>query len=299
MSKGVLFSVISSALFATLYFYSTLLSPLNGEEIFGWRTLLTIPFLTIFIWRSGQWELVQTLAQRMRRQPLLVMGALATSAFLGIQLWLFMWAPLHGRALQVSLGYFLLPLTMLLTGRIVYKERLSRLQNLAALCAACGVANELIQVGSFSWETLVVAFGYPGYFVLRRKMNSNNLGGLWFDMSLLLPAGLWFVHAGAVGFAAIDDYPALYALIPLLGILSASALILYMVASQTLSLSLFGLLGYVEPVLLVLVALLLGEQIKSHEWLTYIPIWMAVLLLIIEGIRSVYSRADRKPWIDH
>lgn len=294
MSKGILFSVFSSVLFATLYFYSTLLAPLNGEEIFGWRTLLTIPFLTIFLWRSGQWMHIQTWAQRMRQRPLLIMGALATSAFLGVQLWLFMWAPLHGRALQVSLGYFLLPLTMLLTGRLIYKERLSRLQNLAALCAAFGVANELIQVGSFSWETMVVAFGYPVYFVLRQKMGSNNLGGLWFDMSLLLPAGLWFVHAGAVGFTGIADHPALYILIPVLGILSAAALIFYMVASQTLTLSLFGLLGYVEPVLLVFVALILGEQIRSHEWLTYIPIWMAVLLLIIEGSLSVYSRTDRR-----
>lgn len=294
MSKGVLFSVISSVLFATLYFYSTLLTPLNGEEIFGWRTLLTIPFLTIFIWRSGHWHHIQAWAHRMRQRPLLIAGALATSAFLGIQLWLFMWAPLQGRALQVSLGYFLLPLTMLLTGRIVYKDRLSRLQNLAAICAAFGVANELIQVGSFSWETMVVAFGYPGYFVLRQKMHSNNLGGLWFDMALLLPAGLWFVHAGSVGFSGIADNAALYLLIPLLGVLSAAALIFYMVASQTLSLSLFGLLGYVEPVLLVFVALLLGEQIKSHEWLTYIPIWMAVSLLIIQGALSVYAKADRR-----
>lgn len=294
MSKGVLFSVTSSVLFATLYFYSTLLVPLNGEEIFGWRTLLTIPFLTVFIWRSDQWQHVQMWTQKMRQYPLLIIGALATSAFLGVQLWLFMWAPLHGRALQVSLGYFLLPLTMLLTGRIVYKDRLSRLQSLAAICAAFGVANELIQVGSFSWETMIVAFGYPGYFVLRQKMSSNNLGGLWFDMALLLPAGLWFVYAGAVGFSGIADHAALYLLIPVLGILSATALIFYMLASQTLNLSLFGLLGYVEPVLLVFVALLLGEQIKSHEWLTYIPIWIAVLLLITEGALAVYSRIDRK-----
>lgn len=293
MSKGILFSVISSTLFALLYFYATLLAPLNGEEIFGWRTLLTIPFLTVFIWRCGQWELLRVLTRRMCSQPLLIIGALATSTLLGIQLWLFMWAPLHGRALHVSLGYFLLPLTMLLTGRIVYQERLSRLQNLAAISAACGVANELIQVGSFSWETLVVAFGYPLYFFLRRRMDANNLGGLWWDMALLLPAGWWFVHAGAAGLAAMAEHPALYILIPLLGILSAAALIFYMVASQTLSLSLFGLLGYVEPVLLVLVALLLGEQIKSHEWLTYIPIWIAVLLLIIEGSRSLYSRTER------
>ncbi|WP_076593636.1 EamA family transporter RarD [Herminiimonas arsenitoxidans] len=290
MSKGITFSVTSSVLFAVLYYYSTLLVPLSGEEIFGWRTLLTFPFLTIFIWSGGRQIMVKMLAQRMLQNPSLLLGAIATSAFLGVQLWLFMWAPLHGRALNVSLGYFLLPLTMLMTGRIVYKERLSRLQNLAALCAAFGVANELYQVGSFSWETLTVALGYPVYFVLRRRLGSNNIGGLWFDMAFLLPAGLWFVYAGNLDFATLHDHSRLYLLIPLLGVISTFALIFYMLASQILSLSLFGLLGYVEPVLLVVVALLLGESIKGAEWLTYIPIWIAVLLLIVEGVKTVYTR---------
>ncbi|MBF8179009.1 EamA family transporter RarD [Herminiimonas contaminans] len=294
MSKGITFSVTSSVLFAVLYFYSTLLTPLNGEEIFGWRTLLTFPFLTLFIWSRRQQGLVLNLLHRMRQNPSLVIGVLATSAFLGVQLWLFMWAPLHGRALNVSLGYFLLPLTMLMTGRIIYKERLSRLQNLAAMCAAVGVTNELINVGSLSWETMVVALGYPVYFVLRRRLGSNNIGGLWFDMIFLLPAGAWFVYTGDVGIASLADYPRLYALIPILGVISAFALLFYMIASQTLSLSLFGLLGYVEPVLLVVVALLLGETIEGAQWLTYIPIWIAVLLLIVEGVKNVYTRHNLK-----
>ncbi len=294
MSKGITFSVTSSVLFAVLYFYSTLLTPLNGEEIFGWRTLLTFPFLTLFIWSRRQQGLVLNLLHRMRQNPALIVGVLATSAFLGVQLWLFMWAPLHGRALNVSLGYFLLPLTMLMTGRIIYKERLSRLQNLAAMCAAVGVTNELINVGSLSWETMVVALGYPVYFVLRRRLGSNNIGGLWFDMIFLLPAGAWFVYAGDVGIASLSDFPRLYALIPILGVISAFALLFYMIASQTLSLSLFGLLGYVEPVLLVVVALLLGETIEGAQWLTYIPIWIAVLLLIVEGVKNVYTRHNLK-----
>ncbi|WP_175626294.1 MULTISPECIES: EamA family transporter RarD [Oxalobacteraceae] len=294
MSKGITFSVTSSVLFAVLYFYSTLLTPLNGEEIFGWRTLLTFPFLTLFIWSRRQQGLVLNLLHRMRQNPALIVGVLATSVFLGVQLWLFMWAPLHGRALNVSLGYFLLPLTMLMTGRIIYKERLSRLQNLAAVCAAVGVTNELINVGSLSWETMVVALGYPVYFVLRRRLGSNNIGGLWFDMIFLLPAGAWFVYTGDVGIASLADYPRLYALIPILGVISAFALLFYMIASQTLSLSLFGLLGYVEPVLLVVVALLLGETIEGAQWLTYIPIWIAVLLLIVEGVKNVYTRHNLK-----
>ena len=58
-------------------------------------------------------------------------------------------------------------------------------------------------------------------------------------------------------------------------------------SSRLLPFSLFGLLSYVEPVLLLGVALLLGESIKAGEWLTYIPIWMAVLVLMFEGFKHL------------
>ena len=211
-------------------------------------------------------------------------GLLATSALLGTQIWLFMWAPLHGRGLQVSMGYFLLPLAMIIAGRLAYGERLSRLRSVAAGCAVLGVAHELYQVGSFSWECLLVAFGYLAYFMLRRKLRLDGLGALWFEMALMMPAALWFVLVDGMPLPVFNAHPALYLLVPVLGIISASALGFYVLASRSLAFSLFGLLGYVEPVLLLGVAILLGEKIGAHEWLTYGPIWVAVGLLVVEGV---------------
>ena len=79
-----------------------------------------------------------------------------SAALLGSQLWVFLWAPLHGRLLEVSLGYFLLPLIMVLVGRFYYHERLDALQWLAVGCAAVGVAHELWATHAFSWPTLLV-----------------------------------------------------------------------------------------------------------------------------------------------
>jgi chloramphenicol-sensitive protein RarD len=283
--KGVVLSVSASVLFGVMYFYTSLMTPLSGEEIFGWRMLLTVPCVTLFLLFSGDWPLVRKIASRLWHQPALLLGMAVSSLLLGAQLLIFMWAPLHGRSLEVSLGYFLLPLTMIITGRIVYGERLSRLQKIAAFCAMIGVGNELLRLGSFSWETLLVALGYPIYFVLRRKLAIDNLGGLWFDMTLMLPVGVWFIVSGNP--AAIQQAPMLYLLIPFLGVISASALVSYIVASRLLPFSLFGLLSYVEPVLLVGVALLLGESISREEWMTYLPIWLAVLVLVFEGSKHV------------
>ncbi|NMX60084.1 EamA family transporter RarD [Pseudomonas sp. WS 5059] len=287
MSKGVVLSVAASVLFAVMYYFTSLLTPLSGLEIFGWRMLLTVPCMTVFMVVSGEWRQVWELLRLLAGKPRLIGGIVLSSVLLGVQLWLFMWAPLNGRSLDVSLGYFLLPLTMVLTGRLVYGEKLSRLQLIAVVFAAIGVLNELYQVGGFSWATLLVIIGYPIYFVLRKRLATDHLGGLWLDMALMLPVALWFVQSGEQGFAVLDAHKGLYGLIPMLGLISASALVCYIIASRLLAFSLFGLLSYVEPVLLLGVALLLGESIGPGEWLTYIPIWLAVMVLVFEGFKHL------------
>ncbi|PAU61822.1 MULTISPECIES: EamA family transporter RarD [unclassified Pseudomonas] len=294
MSKGIALSVTASMLFAVMYYYTSLLSPLSGVEIFGWRMLLTAPCMTVFMVVAGEWERVVEIVRRLAGKPQLIVGLIGSAVLLGLQLWLFMWAPLNGYSLDVSLGYFLLPLSMVLTGRIVYGERLSYLQKIAVFFAILGVLNEVYQVGGFSWATLLVVVGYPIYFILRKRLATDNLGGLWLDMALMLPVAFWFVLGGEQGFGVFDQHPWLSLLIPLLGVISASALVVYIIASRLLPFSLFGLLSYVEPVLLLGVALLLGESIKAGEWLTYIPIWLAVVVLVFEGFKHLV-RQRRRP----
>jgi chloramphenicol-sensitive protein RarD len=292
MTRGVSLSVLASVLFGVMYYYTTLLAPLNGEDIFAWRMIFTTPFLIAFVWLTGDNPLVKAIWQRVKETPSLFVVLLVSSALMGVQLWLFLWAPLHNKALEVSLGYFMLPLALIVTGRVVFGERLTRLQTIAALLAFIGVAHELFRVGSFSWPALVVSLGYPVYFVLRRKFSLDTIGGFWFDLVLLTPVAIWFAISGQLTTALVQNEPQLLWLLPILGLLSASALIAYILASRLLNLGLFGLLGYVEPVLLLAVALLLGERLTPQEFFTYGPIWLAVAILVLEG--SLFIRKKRR-----
>lgn len=53
-------------------------------------------------------------------------------------------------------------------------------------------------------------------------------------------------------------------------------------------------MSYLEPVLLAFASMALGERVESGEWLTYIPIWLAVLLLIVEGILHLKQQQLKK-----
>ncbi|MCD2514532.1 EamA family transporter RarD [Comamonas endophytica] len=285
MLQGIVASVLASMLFGTIYWLSTVLQPLDGEQIFGWRVLVTLPFTSLLLLaRPGEAARLAAVGQRVRVRPGLALLLVASSALLGVQLWLFMWAPLQGRALPVSLGYFLLPLTMVLVGRLFYGERLSRAQGLATLLAALGVAHEIWQSGAMSWETWIVALGYPAYFALRRRLDIPGAAGQWLDMALMLPVALWFIGRTPSSWPLLPEHPALWALLPLLGVISTVALALYLAASRRLPLGLFGLLSYVEPVLLVLVALLLGESLQPGQGPTYVLVFAAIAVLLGEGV---------------
>lgn len=287
MLKGVIASVLASVLFGVIYWISPFLAPLDGEQIFGWRVLATLPFTTaLLLWR-GEWRQVRAIAERVRQRPLLGAAIVLSAAMVGVQLWLFMWAPMAGRALPVSLGYFLLPLVMVLVGRVLHRERLSGPHKLATALAAAGVAAELVRAGGVSWETWLVALGYPLYFALRRRLRTEQLGGHWIDMALAVPVALWFVLRAPSTLATVAGDGALAALVLLVGVLSAVALALYMAASGLLPMGLFGLLTYVEPVLLALVALLLGERLAPGQWVLYGLVFAAVGVLVVDAVRSL------------
>lgn len=285
MKQGIALSVFSSVLFAFLYYFVTTLKPLNGYEIFAWRIVLAIPALALVISRLRGWPEVIDVAVRARQQWQFAAALVLSSALIGVQLWLFVWAPVNQRALDVSLGYFLLPLTMVVVGRVFYQEKLSRTQTWAVGMAAIGVLHELISVGAFSWVTALVMFGYPPYFMLRRRLKVGSSSTLWYDMILLVPAAIYILGTQEhTVITVLWQNPKLFVLIPIMGLVSSVAIVAYISASRSLPLGLFGILTYVEPILLFWVALLLlNEPMNAQAWFTYVPIWIAILMVATEG----------------
>jgi len=284
-ARGIALSVTASVLFATMSAYTHWLAPLNGLDLFAWRILWTLPpVLVLLSWHGQHAELRNAIGMLLRR-PLLALTFVAMAAMLGLQIWLFLWASVNGRALEVSLGYFLLPLTMVLVGRFCYQERLDLWQRIAVCCALIGVSHELWTTRAFAWPTLVVALGYPPYMVLRRRIVMSSLVIFTLETLLLMPLACYALAS------VLQRAQLIWLLLPLLGLLSTLALVCYLRAGSLLPLGLFGILGYVEPVLLVIVAtVLLQEPLTMAKLGTYIPIWLAVGFTALHSVRLMQRR---------
>lgn len=290
--RGVAMSLSASLLFALIPSYALLLAPLDGVQVFAQRLLWCLPVLCVLIILTGHWRKFLVCLRRIKRQPILALAVLMTAAILGSQWFLFVWSPLNGHLLDVTLGYFLMPLVLVLVGRLFYREHLSRLQKIAVACAIIGCLHELIQVGSMSWVTVVTMFGYPPYFMLRRWMRFDAFSGFFLEMWVLAPFALFLVLYLGDTQAAFAQSAWLWLLLPGMGLLSTVAFAAMIDASRLLPLGLLGILSYIEPVLLFLSSLfLVGESINSQQWWTYIPIWLAVVFVMFDSVRVLYRQS--------
>ncbi|WP_285035275.1 EamA family transporter RarD [Plantibacter sp. ME-Dv--P-095] len=283
--RGVLVSVVASFLFAALFFLPPLLEPFEANEIFAWRVIATVPVLAALVGVFGWWRDVRDIALRLARRPLLVLVIVLDGLLLSVQLWLFGWAPQTGHGLELALGYLLMPLAMVVVGVVLHRERLAPLRIAAVAAAAVGVTAAIVVAGGLSWATVAVALGYPVYFAIRRRAGLDSIGAFCFELLVLVPVAVVLALQPS-SLDVLAAHPQLGWGILLLGVIGGVALVLYLVASRLLSFGVFGLLSYLEPVLLVHVAvLLLGESLTLTDVFVYGPIVLALVLLGLETVR--------------
>lgn len=295
MLKGTLFSLLASVLFSYMYYFSTLLGSLGGEGIFGYRMILTFPFVLGVIITFRQTYALKMLFRRIVLQPSLLLAISLCSAIIGSQMWLFLWAPNNGSSLSLSLGYLLLPICLVVIARIVFKEYISPLKFVAVISALIGVVINISLKGGLSWEASFVCVGYSLYFVIRKKLQLMNLASFCLEVLFMLPVCIYFV--GQINLAEISQStPSIYGLLVGLGFISGTALTFYIAASNILPMNVLGLLGYVEPVMMVIISFLLGEVVDTRTYPLFLCLLLAMGLILIDGILTL-RRQGVKPHV--
>lgn len=286
MIKGITFSVTASILFGVLYYLSTHLKPLSGEEIYGFRIWVSLPFVisALFIFKKTD-EFKQYL-QRLKQNPHLILVLLTTTAVTGSQMWLFLYAPNNGYAIDVSIGYLLMPIAMVAVGRFLFNETLSLLKIISIISASVGVLITLMTTGSLSWATLMVLIGYPVYFSLRKHFDMSHLSSFVCEIILMLPIATYFMLNTDMQFVT-ENNPNFYFWLVLLGIVSGTALIGYIMASSLVPINVLGLLSYIEPLAMLIVAFIIGEVLDQSSYILMACLMLSICLLVLDGIIAI------------
>ena len=285
MLKGMFFCITANFLFGLGYYFAILLRPLNGESMFGFRIIVLIPFILLAILLFKQIQNFKQLWQKIKDNPPLIFILLLLALNTGVQLWLFMWAPNNGQAIPVSIGYLLLPIVAVALGKIVFKEHFTLLKWLSLIFAIIGVGTNIILTGTFSWATLVAGIGYPLYITLRRYFNINNLATFFVELLLVTPFALYFISQTNMQLILMENHY-LYAILALFGLVNGIAFIFYIASSNLLPVNVLGLLGYMEPLVMLAISFIIGESLDSKSYILMICLVIAITLLTIDNFRQ-------------
>lgn len=287
-SSGFLLAVSAFSLFSVMPVYLQLLQPISGYTVLFHRILWTSLLLVICMLALGKLHGNLSPLWQPKQWP----GLIAGSLLIGLQWGVFVWAPLNGQTMDLSLGYFLLPLVMVLAGKLFYAERLRLLQWVALGFAALGVSLAYIQSHGLSWVVIIIIVGYPLYLMLRRHQRLPTFSAFLIENILLLPICIvGIMLSGGLNGEALP-HPFAYEVNWLMlfmgvAVLGAIPMLCYIAANKRLPLGLLGLISYLEPTLIfVLAYLVMGETLSDHEAWSYALIGFGLLFTLWDGLRQ-------------
>lgn len=288
---------ISGVLYATGAFVIWGLSPVY------WKALQTVPAIEIvshrvvwsFLFLVGltifQRRVPEVVAAARSGRTLLILSV--TTLLVSANWLLYIWAVNAGFLLQASLGYYINPLVNVLLGVMFLRERLRRPQAIAVFLALAAVLFRTASLGQFPWIALTLGFSFGVYGLIRKVTIVGSLAGLTIETMLLTPVALaaliQFEHSGALGLfhgGTVQDILLLGT-----GVITAIPLLFFNLGARRINLSTVGLLQYIAPTFMFLMAVLVyGEPFSIAQLLTFTLIWSALAIYSVDSVRS-YRRA--------
>lgn len=289
-SGGAAYALAAYGLWGVAPVYWKALAVLPAGELVGQRVLWSLGVAALLLTWTRRWPALAA-ATRSRRAlaPILLAATLIGANWLT-----FIWAVNHQRVLATSLGYYVTPLVQVGLGALFLRERLSRLQTLAVALAGAGVLQLALALGGLPWISLVLAFSFAFYGLVRKLAPVDPLPGFALELLLLAPAALlylvWLGRSGVGVFPA--DSAWVNAGVAASGLFTAAPLLCFHAAAKRLRLVSVGFFQYLAPsITLVLALAIWREPFGRPQAAAFGCVWAALALFSWELSRRRWTGA--------
>jgi len=284
MISGLIFGGASFIIWGASPLYWKALGHVPAIEIVLHRIVWSFVFLVPLILIRKKWtDFTATLKSRQAILVLLVSTLLVSCNWL-----IYIWAVNAGHLLQASLGYYINPLVNVLLGLVFLKEKLRRPQVFAVLLAALGVLYLTFFFGQFPWIALTLAFSFGLYGLIHKTMSMGSLVGLTTETLIAgIPAVVCLLYLGHQGQGIfLNQGIATDLMLMASSVVTAVPLLFFSFGTRRLKLSTVGILQYIAPSCMFLMAVFLfNEPFFKAQIISFLMIWTALAIYSTDSVR--------------
>ncbi|MFB9951222.1 EamA family transporter RarD [Rhizobium puerariae] len=275
--RGFAFGLAAYFLWGFLPFYLKAVAHIPSLEVLAHRAIWSVPFAGVVLLLLGR---TGDLKAALRNPRMLAMAAL-TAVIIGANWGIYVWAVAAGRALDAALGYFINPLFSIFLAAVILKERLAPAQMAAIGLVAAAVAILTIDAGGLPWVSIGLTVTWGIYALLRKTLPIGPNQGFFLEVLLIsipcLPYVIWLEATGQGHLLHSTGWDTF--ILSAAGIVTAGPLMIYANGAKLLKLSTIGIMQYIAPTMIFLIAVFVfHEPLSTTKLGAFVLIWAALVL---------------------
>ena len=297
-TAGVAYAGAAYLLWGVLPLYFLLLVPTGPWEVVAWRVLLSFVFCLLLLTFTRGWAAFGVIL----RQPKLLAWTALAGLLIYVTWQVFLSGTLRENVVETSLGYFINPITTVLLGVFVLKERIRRLQWAAIAIAAIAVVVIVVAYGDFPWIALSLTASFGVYGLIKKKIGPavDAVSGLTLESFWLIPIAVvqLIVVAQTTGITmGANGWPHTL-LLAFAGVATAVPLLLFAAGTRRIHLTVIGMIQFITPVMQFLIGVVvLHEPMPPERWAGFIIVWIAIGVFVVDLLLAA-RRGRRIPRVE-
>lgn len=273
-------------LWGALPLYLKMVSHVPPLEVVAHRVVWSLPIAAAALLLRGRvgevWGLIQ--------QPRKMAMALLTAALVTVNWLVYVYSIGSGHTVDAALGYYINPLISVVIAAVVLKEQLRPAQVVAIGLAVIAVAILAWEAGGLPWISLTLATTWGFYALFRKTLPLGPNQGFFLEVLILTAPALAYIiylEIGGEGHfiaRASQHDPWLLAFA---GVATAVPLMIYANAAKLLRLSTIGIMQYIAPSFVFLIAVFVfREPFGTTKLVAFCFIWAALVVYSVSMFRG-------------
>ena len=200
---------------------------------------------------------------------------------------IYLFAVRFGKIMEVSMGYYIMPLVMIFFGAVVFKEKIQAGHIAALIAVVIGIILSVEGFGGFPAVTISLSLCFAVYSALKKGLDDDSVVTTTAEILLMLPVavlGLIIFSKNSGWFSGMTFARQMFLVGS--GIVTGLPMIFFAVGVKYLPLSLTGIFQYVSPSIGIICSLILGERFSPEKLLSFSFIWLGVIIYCLYEYRQ-------------